>query len=156
MSDVYKSIEPDSSMGEMIEKFKNVDLNTFAMPNIYPKIEIPDLPEIEPIPLAEHIEKTEEYQKKSLEMLHSINENTANLYSLVDLISKSNEKQDEILELISEILTIAKAKEKKEAESIFKKVMTQINDTVDTADSMIKLVGWASAIYNVVNSMLTR
>jgi hypothetical protein len=156
MSDIYKPIEPDSQIGQLKEKLKNVSWNSFAMPPQYPTIDILERPEIESVPLAEHIEKTEEYQKQSLEMLHSINENTANLYALVDLISKSNEKQDEMLELISEILTIAKAKEKKEAESIFKKVMTKINDTADTADSMIKLVGWASAIYNMVITMLPR
>lgn len=156
MDDKFQPIDPNSQMGQMMEKFKNVDLTSFTTPNLYPKFEMPELPEIEPIPLAEHIERTEEYQKQSLEMLQSINENTANLYTLVDLISKSNEKQDEVLSLISEILTIAKAKEKREAESIFKSVMTKINDTVETADSTIKLVGWATAIYNMVITMLPK
>lgn len=154
MDDKFQPIDPDSQLGQMIEKFKNVDLALFSVPNLYPQFDMPELPEIEQIPLAEHIEKTEEYQKQSLVMLRSINENTANLFTLVDLISKSNEKQDEMLNLISEILSIAKAKEKKEAESIFKKVMTKINDTVETADSIIKLVGWATVIYNMVITML--
>ncbi len=156
MNDKYRPIDLDSPMRQMMKKIKNVDFSFSAMPNLYPNFEMPEIemPEIEPIPLTEHIEKTEEFQKQSLEMLQSINANTANLYTLVDLISKSNDKQDEMLELISEILAIAKAREKKEAESIFKKVMTKINDSVETADSMIKLVGWATAIYNVVATKL--
>ena len=59
-----------------------------------------------------------------------------------------------MIEIVSEILAIAKAKEKKEAESLLKKVMTKINDSVKTADSMIKLVGWATTIYNMVITML--
>ena len=50
--------------------------------------------------------------------------------------------------------TIAKAKEKREAESIFKKVVTKITDTVEAADSVIKLIGWATTIYNMVVGML--
>ena len=74
----------------------------------------------------------------------------------MDLIAKSNEKQDVILEVISDILTIAKAKDSKEAESIFKKVVGKINDSVDTIDSMIKLLGWAATIYNIVINMLSK
>ena len=101
-----------------------------------------------------YFEKSQEYQQQSLEILKSINQNTANLYTLVDLISKSNEQQDEVIGIVSEILTIAKAKEKKEAESLFKKVTSKINDSVETADSAIKLFGWATTIYNMVITML--
>lgn len=154
MDDKFQPIVLNSQLGQTMEKFKNVELTPFTTPNLYPEFEMPELPEFEAIPLAEHIERTGEYQQQSLEMLKSINQNTANLYTLVDLISKSNEKQDEVLSLISEILTIAKAKEKREAESIFKRVMTKINDTVETADSTIKLVCWATEIYNMVLTML--
>ena len=155
MSD-YKPVASNSDIEKTLDKFKNIDLPSFAMLNMYPKIELSeiDMPELETISITEHIEKVEEYQRKSLEMLQSINANTANLYTLVDLISKSNEKQDQMLGLITEILTIAKAKGKREAESIFKKVVTKINDSVETADSVIKLIGWATAIYNMVILML--
>lgn len=152
--DEYKPIAFNS---EIIEKFKSIDVSRMTPPQgSSPHFELPETHEIEPIPLAEHMEKTEEYQAKSLEILQSINANTANLYTLVDLISKSNEKQDEILEIITEILAIAKAKEKKEADSLFKRVMTKINDTVETADSVVKIVGWATTIYNMVVTMLPK
>lgn len=150
--DEYKPIAFNS---EIIEKFKSIDVSRMTPPQgSSPHFELPETHEIEPIPLAEHMEKTEEYQAKSLEILQSINENTANLYALVDLINKSNEKQDEMLEIITEILAIAKAKEKREAESLFKKVMSKINDSVETVDSMIKIMGWATAIYKMVGTML--
>ena len=162
MDDKYKPIDPDSPFGQMMEKFKNIDISKITP--VYPTMDydfinrqmqehIQDI-EINPIIPEGYFEKSQEYQQQSLEMLKSINQNTANLYTLVDLISKSNEQQDEVIEIVSEILAIAKAKEKKEAESLLKKVMTKINDSVETADSIVKLVGWATTIYNMVISML--
>ena len=113
-----------------------------------------NIQEIDPIIPEGYFEKSQEYQQQSLEILKSINQNTANLYTLVDLISKSNEQQDEVIGIVSEILSIAKAKEKKEAESLFKKVTSKINNSVETADSVIKLFGWATTIYNMVITML--
>ncbi len=162
MDDKYKPIDPDSPFGQMMEKFKNIGFSKITP--VYPTMDydfinrqmqehIQDI-EIDPIIPEGYFEKSQEYQQQSLEMLKSINQNTANLYTLVDLISKSNEQQDEVIEIVSEILAIAKAKEKKEAESLLKKAMTKINDSVKTADSIVKLVGWATTIYNMVITML--
>ena len=160
MDDKYSPIDPNSSFGQMIEIFKNCDLSSITP--TYPTHDydyinrqmLENLQEIDPIIPEGYFEKSQEYQEQSLEMLRSINQNTANLYTLVDLISKSNEQQDIVIEIISDILAIAKAKEKKEAESLLKKAMKKINDSVELADSMIKLVGWATTIYNMVTSML--
>lgn len=109
---------------------------------------------IDPIIPDGYFEKTQEYQQKSLEVLQSINENTANLYTMVELINKNNENQDELIELLTEILSLAKAKSKEEADTLFKKIMGKINETADNVDTMIKVVGWATAVYNMVQSML--
>ena len=42
---------------------------------------------VDPIIPEGYFERTQEYQQKSLEVLQSINENTANLYSIVELIT---------------------------------------------------------------------
>lgn len=102
----------------------------------------------------DYFEKTQEYQQKSLEALQSINENTANLYTLVELINKNNDNQEEILSVISEILAIATAKSKEEVESLFKKAMKKLTESTESVDSIIKITGWATAIYNMVSSML--
>lgn len=99
-------------------------------------------------------ERVEVYQKQSLETLQSINENTANLFTIVDLINKNNDKQEEILAVLAEVLAIAAAKDKKEAETLFKKVMRKISETTDNADVIIKIVGWATTIYQMVSTML--
>lgn len=109
---------------------------------------------IDPIIPDGYFEKNQEYQQKSLEVLQSINENTANLYTMVELINKNNENQDELIELMAEILSLAKAKSKADADTLFKKIMGKINNTTDNVDTMIKVVGWATAVYNMVQSML--
>ena len=160
MDDKYEPIAPDSPLGQMMEKFKSFDISKLVP--AYPTKDYDfinrqiqeDIQEIDPIIPEGYFEKSQEYQQQSLEILKSINQNTANLYTLVDLISKSNEQQDEVIGIVSEILTIAKAKEKKEAESLFKKVTSKINNSVETADSVIKLFGWATTIYNMVITML--
>ena len=110
--------------------------------------------EIEPIIPDGYFEKTQEYQQKSLEVLQSINENIANLYIMVELINQSNDKQDELISLMTEVLALAKAKSKEEADTLFKKIMSKINDTADSVDSIIKIVGWATTVYNMVLPLL--
>ena len=110
--------------------------------------------EADPIIPEGYFERTQEYQQKSLEILQSINENTANLYSIVELINQNADKQDELIALLSEVLSLATAKSKKEADNLFKKIMGKINDTTDSVDSMIKIVGWATTIYNMVLPLL--
>ena len=141
---------------KMVERMNEQEWTPIPLSSLYLGADLPsiDFPEIESSNIAEHMKKTEEYQKQSLELLRSIDDNTANLYTLVELISKSNEQQDEILSIVSEILSIAKAKEQKEAEGLFKKAIDRINTTVETAESMIKLIGWATSIYSAVRKIL--
>ena len=164
MDNGFKPIDPDSPIGQMMEKVKNFDISKWTP--TYPTMDydfinrqmqehIQDI-EIDSIIPEGYFEKSQEYQQQSLEILESINQNTANLYTLVDLISKSNEQQDEVIEIVSEILAIAKAKEKAEAESLLKKVMTKITGSVDAADSVIKLIGWAATIYSMVITRLPK
>ena len=108
----------------------------------------------DPIIPEDYFEKTQEYQQKSLEMLQSINENTANLYAMVELINKSNENQEELLEILSEVLAIATAKSKKEAETLFAKAMKKLTATTDNVETMMKVMGWATTIINAVDGML--
>lgn len=140
----------NSAMEEALQKM----LSHGSLPDSLTHFQMPPMPEIEPIPIREHLEKTEEYQERSLEVLKSIEENTANLSSIVDLINHSNENQDQIIEIITETLSIAKAKNKEEADSLFKKVSEKITSTTDTVDAAIKLWGWATTVYNIVVPLL--
>lgn len=162
MDDKYTSIPPNSPLGQMLEKFKDIEVSKqtpfyriFDYESINRQMQehLQDI-EIDPIIPDGYFEKTQEYQQKSLEILKSINENTANLYTMVELISQSNDKQDELISLMTEILSLAKAKSKDEADTLFKKIMNKINNTADSVESMIKIVGWATTVYNMVLPLL--
>lgn len=98
----------------------------------------------------------EEYQQESLRALRAIEQNTANLYTLVDLISKSNEQQDELIAIIAEVLTIAKAKSKKEAESTYAKVMGRITQTVKDAETLAKVAGYATTVWQLAQPIIEK
>ena len=161
IDDKYKPINLDGPFKQIIEKMEGLDFSKIDSITNYDLIkkrmqENIQKNDVDPIIPDGYFEKSQEYQQQSLEMLKSINQNTANLYTLVELISKSNDQQDEVIEIIADILAIAKAKEKEEAESLLKRVMTKINDSVEVTDSIIKLVGWATTIYQMVVTMLPK
>lgn len=162
--DDLKPIDPNSPFGQAMKKFKNFGLSQWSSEHPYldydsiSRLVQENVQEIDvdPIIPEEYFEKTQEYQQQSLAMLQSINQNTANLYTLVDLINKNNENQEELLAICSSILDIATAKSKDEAESKFTKAMSKINDTVKSADSMVKIIGWATTVYNMVSQILQK
>mgnify|MGYP005760409937 CR=1 FL=1 len=88
MSD--KPTDKSSGIRQMKEALQGIDLAKMVTPPTLPNLntEMPELEEFEAIPLREHIERTEDYQTHCLEILQSIEANTANLYTLVDLIMK--------------------------------------------------------------------
>lgn len=112
--------------------------------------------EIQPDPIIpeDYFEKNQEYQQQSLEELRAINENTAQLKVIVELIHQSNEKQDELIALTGDILAIAKAKDKAEADSLLKKALEKISGTVDAGESILTMTKWALAIYKLVQPLL--
>ena len=102
-------------------------------------------------------EKMEEFvhlQKQNNEILQDIEKNTANLQILVDLIHNSVENQDQIISIMAEILAMAKANNKDEADSLCKRVMSKISDTVQNVETMTKIITFAKMFYNIVQSRL--
>lgn len=112
--------------------------------------------EFQPDPIfpEDFFEKNQEYQQQSLDELRAINENTAQLKVIVELIHQSNEKQDELIALTGDILAIAKAKNKAEADSLLKKALEKISGTVDAGESILTMTKWALAIYKLVQPFL--
>lgn len=100
--------------------------------------------------ICKKLEESVQIQKESNETLQAIEKNTANLQSLVDLIHNSVENQDQIISLMAEVFVIAKAKNKEEADSLCKRAMNKISDTVQDVETIAKLVSYAKMVYNVV------
>ena len=154
--------ELDSSLSTTIEQVKNLQALFPTLKDIQFPVPLPsyittppvEVAEIGTPPLFKHIERTEDYQKKSLEILEQIQQNTAALYTITELINAANDKQDTMIELITEILTISKAQSKEEAESRFKEVLDKIKLVVDSADTIAKLSTIAITKYQFVTKFL--
>ena len=151
----------------MMEKFKGIDMSSFGATsynlsnNISSQFEVQER-EIERSLQAVQRERERKeaaeaaYREETIRSLRAIEQNTANLYTLVDLISKSNEQQDELIEIIAEVLTIAKAKNQAEAKSVYTKVMGRITQTIKDAETLAKIAGYATAVWNLAQPIIEK
>lgn len=98
----------------------------------------------------------EAYRQETIRSLNAIEQNTANLYTLVDLVSKSNEQQDELISIIAEVLTIAKAKSQGEAKSVYTKVMGRITQTIKDAETLAKIAGYATTVWQLAQPIIDK
>jgi hypothetical protein len=103
--------------------------------------------------IAEY-EEEETRHNEILSELRAINENTSCLPTLIEIIHQSNENQEEMLTIIIEILSIAKAKDKKEAKSLYEKTIGKISSTVKDGENLAKLVTYATTAYQLIGTML--
>ena len=163
----FAPVSPDSDFGKMMEKFKGIDMSSFGATsynlanNISSQFEVQER-EIERSLQAVQRERERKeaaeaaYREETIRSLRAIEQNTANLYTLVDLISKSNEQQDELIEIIAEVLTIAKAKNQAEAKSVYTKVMGRITQTIKDAETLAKIAGYATAVWNLAQPIIEK
>ena len=94
----------------------------------------------------------QEYRENSLKYLKAIEENTANLATLDELISNGNDKQDEIIEILKELFELAKHTDKSKAESAFRNVMNRIHSFEGDVSTIVKLMGFASTLWGILQS----
>lgn len=98
-----------------------------------------------------HIKK-EQYEQDILNTLRQIEGNTANLTTLVNLIQTSNDNQGEILELISELLALAKEKDPEVVDSKYRKIMNKITTFTEDVNTMTTLISFGTMIINILKS----
>lgn len=101
-------------------------------------------------PVYSLIEKTEEGN----ELLKEIKENTDSIKVIAEFVRESNLKQEELQKIVLSMLDIMKAKDEKEAEKLFKKTLRTINETVESVESITKLVTFAGVVYKLVGNFL--
>jgi hypothetical protein len=102
----------------------------------------------------EKVAQEKAYRNELISLLKSIESNTANLNSLVELIKQNVNQQDDIIEIITDILSIAKARQKEEAETKFQKVMKRITGTITDAETLSRIVPYALSLYGIVSNSL--
>lgn len=93
-------------------------------------------------------------QIDSQAILKNIEENTSYLKDVVTMLNNTNEKQDEILSLLQDILSLSSEKDKKKADSKVRNIMDKINSTVNDAETMMKLSKLLMAIYGIISPFL--
>ncbi len=103
--------------------------------------------------LAEE-EKLEEKQFREdvTKHLQAIEKNTSDLSEIVTLIKTSNENQEITIDLLGDILGIASASNKQEADSKLQSVINQINRALENIDTINKLIYYAMIVYKLVIS----
>ena len=92
---------------------------------------------------------------ESLEVLERIEMNTEYLKNIVDLLSVSNDHQKELNIMVQDILGIAKAPDKEEAQNRYRSVMKKIGDfstITSSALTIVKLSSLASTVLQMVMS----
>lgn len=98
-------------------------------------------------------QQAKQSEVEALEVLKQIETNTSYLRDIADLVSASNEHQKELTELVNSILDIAKAPDKREANTRYRSVMKRIGDfaTVTTSGiNIAKLVQLATAMFQMM------
>lgn len=100
-------------------------------------------------------EQEEKYKQAVLNALQGIEKNTGGIAEIVKLVHLSNEKQDQVIELLTEIMSISAAKTKEEAQNKFSKALSKINNLGTTVESIQTLVGLLNTVYNTVQPLLT-
>ena len=116
-----------------------------------------ELPELSVIsrPDAKLTDEANRATLESLEVLKRIEMNTEHLKNIVDLLSVSNDHQKELNIMVQDILGIAKAPDKEEAQNRYRSVMNKIGDfstITSSALNIVKLSSLASTVLQMVMS----
>ena len=85
---------------------------------------------------------------ESLEVLKRIEMNTSYLRDIVDLLNTNNEHQKDLNDMVQSILEIAKAPDKKEAQSRYRSVMKKIGDFATVTTSAVNVAQLSSLAIN--------
>lgn len=93
-----------------------------------------------------------EYNASVLNTLIKIENNTANLTALIELIKDNNERQEEILNVIMDLLSVAKETNKENAQNKYRKIMNKISDFSNDFETFMKLTTFATTVHGVLQS----
>lgn len=95
-----------------------------------------------------------EKQEEANELLNKIVENTSVLKELVEINRETQLNTEELTYVMRAILEVAKADNKKEADSLFARALKIINDSGEAAGNMASLTSLLMGIYTTVNTII--
>lgn len=94
----------------------------------------------------------QQYKENVLNALRQIEINTANLSEIISLLHTSNENQSKIFDVVVEMLSIAKEKDKEVAQLKFRKIMDKIGKVTTDVEALTKLYGLGTTLYSVLQA----
>lgn len=103
--------------------------------------------------MTEKREEEDQYKRDTLDILRNIEKNTAGLTEIISLIQESNENQQEVYSIITELLALAKESDGKELESKYRKVMKRISEFSGDVLTMQNLMNVGLTIYNITSNI---
>lgn len=92
-------------------------------------------------------------EKRMIELLESIDKNTSVLSDMVKLLEENVSDQKEILAIINDFNSLATLKNKTERQSLYRKIMDKINNTISDINTINTLYGYGMIIYNTLHTM---
>ena len=97
---------------------------------------------------AEEKQRELEFRNSVVNALQGIEKNTALLTEMTILLQRSNDKQDEMFQLMVEILEIMKSKNQEEADNKVTTVTQKITAFTNNANTVLSLCGMVNTVYN--------
>lgn len=97
-------------------------------------------------------QKEDQFKKDVLNVLLGIEKNTGNLSEIMQLIRDGQDKQDEIISLITSALEIVKAHNEEEAESKYRNAMNKIARFTGDIEVIQKITMMATVAYQFVKA----
>lgn len=141
---ITSAIDPSVLMG-----ISNLPISDFTR-QIYPEFNIP----ISKSYTQLSYEEQQNFHEQSLKLLVQIRNNTATLSTILELIAENNDKQDVILELVSQMLEIATSMNQVELNNKFEKVLASIKNTLELGDISAKLIFYAYTVFTLVSPLI--
>lgn len=146
-----------ANIGESrLKKLSNYELNI-------PKYKLPDLSHIQEThrdfeeffrrrneEAIKKEQREEEYKKSVLTALHGIEKNTAEITTLVSILKSNTSKQDEIIDILTTILSISKATTNDEADNKYREVMDKMEEVKDDLETFNTLFSYAQIVWSTV------
>lgn len=103
---------------------------------------------------AEEVRRKEAvYKDAVLSALQGIESNTGSLAQIVALLKTNNDKQEQLIALITEIMSIGKAENQEEADSKYRQVMKKVTEFEGDVSSIQTLIGMANTIFGAVQGL---
>ncbi len=146
----WSKIAASIDVEKIREKLADIEGTTFDVSNPYRSIGSRNMENMENLVIHNPTYDLIEIQEESNKLLGKIVDNTSVLKDLVEINRQTQLNTEELKDVLGAIYEVSKANNKDEADSIFKKALTAINTSGETADNIVRLSNLLMGLYSTV------